>query len=63
MRKHLTPMELNILQLVIQGYTNKQIANTMGRSIKTIKNHITTIYQKYGVSRRNDLKKFFDKSN
>jgi DNA-binding CsgD family transcriptional regulator len=51
----LTATELNIARQVAQGRTNKQIAETMGRSPHTVDSHLRKIFQKTGVNNRNAL--------
>ena len=48
----LTPRELEILQLVLAGYTNKAIANEIYISAKTVDFHLGNIYEKIGVQTR-----------
>jgi DNA-binding NarL/FixJ family response regulator len=48
----LTPCELEILQLVIAGKTNKAIAKEIYLSEKTIEFHLENIYTKLGVRTR-----------
>ena len=48
----LTPRELEILQLVIAGLTNKAIANEIYISEKTVEFHLDNIYDKVGVRSR-----------
>ena len=48
----LTPRELEVLQLLPQGYTNRQIAERLMITPATVKNHLTTIYSKLGVKGR-----------
>jgi DNA-binding NarL/FixJ family response regulator len=48
----LTPRELEVLQLLPQGYTNRQIAERLMITETTVKNHLTTIYSKLGVKGR-----------
>jgi len=42
----LTPTELSILELIYQGYTQKEISNKMFISIRTVKNHVNSILKK-----------------
>jgi DNA-binding NarL/FixJ family response regulator len=51
----LTPQERRILPLVGQGLTNRQIGATLGLSHKTVKNHLSSVFQKLQVSRRAQL--------
>ena len=48
----LTPRELEILQLVLAGNTNKAIAAEMCISEKTVEFHLDNIYTKIGVRTR-----------
>jgi len=48
----LTSRELEILQLVLAGYTNKAIAAEIYISEKTVEFHLDHIYNKLGVRTR-----------
>lgn len=48
----LTPREMEILQLVLAGGTNKGIATTLGISKKTVEFHLDNIYSKIGARAR-----------
>lgn len=48
----LTPRELEILHLVLEGKTNKGIASEMDISVKTVEFHLDNIYRKIGVQSR-----------
>jgi DNA-binding NarL/FixJ family response regulator len=48
----LSAREMEILELIIQGMSNKEIAYHLGISHQTVKNHITTILGKLGVADR-----------
>jgi DNA-binding NarL/FixJ family response regulator len=48
----LTPRELEVLDLVRSGLANKQIARQLGISEKTVKAHLTRIFQELGVNDR-----------
>ena len=49
---NLTPRELEILQLVVAGKTNKAIACEIYISAKTVEFHLDHIYTKIGVRSR-----------
>lgn len=52
-REHeLTDRELEVLLLVGQGMANKQIARKLGISERTVKAHLTSVFQRLGVSDR-----------
>jgi DNA-binding NarL/FixJ family response regulator len=48
----LTPRELHILELVGRGMRNRDIANELGLSEQTVKNHLTAVMHKIGVRNR-----------
>lgn len=48
----LSPQEDRILDMIADGLTNKQIADRLSLSEKTIKNYVTEIYAKLHVERR-----------
>ncbi len=48
----LSPREMEILELVIQGMSNREIAYNLGISHQTVKNHMTSILSKLGVADR-----------
>ncbi len=52
MIQSLTGRELEILQLLAQGLTNKQIAHTLSISAHTVKFHISSIFTKMGTTNR-----------
>ena len=48
----LSAREVDVLKLVSQGYSNKEIAVELGISQQTVKNHVTSILHKLGVEDR-----------
>jgi DNA-binding NarL/FixJ family response regulator len=50
----LTKTEIRVLALLGRGNANKEIASTMGCSVKTIKNHLNSVFQKLDVSNRTE---------
>ena len=48
----LTPRERQVLELVGQGLPNKQISRKLGIKEKTVKAHLTNVFQRIGVSDR-----------
>jgi DNA-binding NarL/FixJ family response regulator len=48
----LTPRELEVLELVVAGYTNKAIAAEIFISEKTVEFHLDNLYTKIGVRTR-----------
>jgi DNA-binding NarL/FixJ family response regulator len=49
----LTPREAEVLLWIAQGKSNADIAIILGASEKTVKNHVTHIFEKLGVEGRN----------
>jgi DNA-binding NarL/FixJ family response regulator len=49
---HLRPREREIMQLIADGMSNRQIAARLVISEKTVKNHICSIYQRLGAHGR-----------
>ena len=48
----LTPREREVLELLVEGHTNRQIANELGISEKTVKTHCGHLFQRLGVRDR-----------
>jgi DNA-binding NarL/FixJ family response regulator len=48
----LTPRELAVLRLVAVGQSNRQIASSLGISERTVKFHVTAIFNKLGADNR-----------
>jgi DNA-binding NarL/FixJ family response regulator len=50
----LTPRECDILRLLIDGKTNKEIGNTLSLNEVTVKGHLRNAYKKIGAANRAD---------
>ena len=48
----LSPREAEVLRLVVDGLLNKQIAQRLGITERTVKAHLTSAYQRIGVADR-----------
>ena len=57
-RDRLTPKEMKIVGLIVQGYKNKEIAQVLGTTEQVIKNYLRSVYDKTGVSDRLELALF-----
>jgi len=54
----LTARELEIVSTVVGGYANTDIAQKYSISVKTVKHHLTNIFDKLGVANRLELALF-----
>ncbi|MEB2517856.1 LuxR C-terminal-related transcriptional regulator [Pseudomonas sp. YuFO20] len=52
---HITRREQEVLNLLLQGKANKQIARELGISDFTVRDYISSIFHKQGVSSRSEL--------
>jgi len=52
---HLTPRELEIVRHVMLGESNKQIARRLGISNYTVRDHVSNLLKKAGVTSRSRL--------
>jgi len=50
----LTKTEIKVLSLLGRGMSNKEIAATLTCSVKTVKNHLNSMFQKLNVSNRTE---------
>jgi len=51
----LTPSELRVAELAATGHTNRDIAQQLFITIKTVEIHLGNTYRKLGITRRHDL--------
>ncbi len=51
----LTPRERQLVAEILKGQTNRSIAAVLGTSVQTVRNQLTTLYRKLGVSSRLEL--------
>jgi DNA-binding NarL/FixJ family response regulator len=51
----LTPREADVLELLQDGATNAQIAQTLTIGVETVRTHARNIYRKLGISSRREL--------
>ncbi len=54
----LTPREIEIVSAIVAGDSNRGIADRVGISLQTVKHHLTSIFDKTGVSSRLELALF-----
>ncbi len=51
----LSNREREVVELVVEGLKNKDVADRLGISEKTVKTHLTHVYQRLGVATRGDM--------
>jgi two-component system response regulator NreC len=54
----LTPREIDVLKLIAQGYTNRQIGEELNISVRTVEGHRANLTGKVGLRRRVDLVRY-----
>ena len=59
----LTRRELEVLKMIASGAFNKEIASTLNISERTVKNHVSNIFKKIGVSDRTQAAVFAIKND
>lgn len=59
----LTKREIEVLKMIAQGSFNREIADTLNISERTVKNHVSNIFRKIGVSDRTQAAVFAIKNN
>jgi len=60
---NLTGREFSVFQMLAQGKSNKEIANTMMVEVSTIKTHTNNLYAKIGCKNRIDARNLWMKIN
>jgi len=61
LKAQLTKQEQNILQLLLEEKSNKDIAEALFVSVSTVKTHVNNVYKKLNVQTRQDVKSLFNK--
>jgi DNA-binding NarL/FixJ family response regulator len=54
-RIYLTSREIEVVQLLVRGQSNAEIAAQLGIQLQTVKNMLSALYAKLGVSTRLQL--------
>jgi DNA-binding NarL/FixJ family response regulator len=50
----LSPREIEVLRLIVAGRTNREIADELVLSVRTVERHILHVYEKLGARNRAD---------
>jgi len=59
-RRSITTLCLSVIQLVVRGFSNRQISENLFISENTVQRHLSNIFEKVGVrNRRTLLKRLF----
>jgi two-component system response regulator NreC len=54
-QESLTPRETDVLRLIVRGYTNRQAAEELGLSVRTVETHRANLMGKLGLKSRVEL--------
>lgn len=54
-RVGLTPREAEVARLALKGLPSPEIAHVLGMSEKTVRQHLSRVYEKHGVASRGEL--------
>jgi two-component system response regulator NreC len=58
----LTPRESEVMGYIVRGYTNRQIAETLFISMRTVEGHRASLLGKLGLKNRVELVAFSEKN-
>ncbi len=58
----LSPQQYRVMELLAEGQTNKEIAQALGLSEKTVRNYLGIIFEKLQITRRTQAVAFFAKN-
>ena len=56
----LTPSELRIVRLAAEGHTNREIAQELYVTLKTVEGHLSRAYTKLGIEGRGELSRVLE---
>jgi two-component system, NarL family, response regulator NreC len=54
----LTPREIDVLKLIVQGYTNRQVGEALSISVRTVESHRANLSEKLGLHSRVELVRY-----
>ena len=59
----LTPRETDVLRLIAQGYTNRQMADMLSISVRTVESHRSNLMGKLDLHSRVELVRYAKENN
>ncbi len=59
----LSDQQIKVVELLTKGLTNKEIGKIMGISDKTVRNYLSIIFEKLGISKRTEAAVLYTESN
>ena len=54
----LTGIEFSISMLVAKGWSNREIADYLGITVRTVKYHLTSVFKKFNIKSRKEIKAY-----
>ena len=57
--QHLSPRETDILNMISKGRTNKEIAEVLYISEKTVRNYVSNLFKKISVTNRTEAARYW----
>ncbi|MFJ4051426.1 response regulator transcription factor [Pseudomonas hunanensis] len=60
---NITERELDVIQFLSKGLTNKEIAQQLGISQHTVRDHLSSVFKKLNISSRIELALLINASN
>jgi DNA-binding CsgD family transcriptional regulator len=57
----ITPRDQEVLHLLVQGCSNKEIASQLSISPRTVKQHLRTLFLRAGIQRRPEAREARDR--
>jgi DNA-binding NarL/FixJ family response regulator len=54
-RAHVSPRELDVVRLVVEGRSNDEIGAQLGIGVKTVETHLRRMFERFTVASRTEL--------
>lgn len=54
-RTRLSPRELEVVGLVVEGHSNDEVAASLGIGAKTVETHLARLFERFGIASRTEL--------